>query len=151
MRFDSVRDPAKIARIQKRLADREAQLMTSRGPLVRYEMPALPNAFPQLARILESSAHRTQFSGIHHHIESKEGRIEEESLVDRLHQCVVPVRLLVGTVPHPAEVPREQRELLRASLPDFRSDSVSRAGQYIPEEQPAVVLVAVARLDEESR
>jgi pimeloyl-ACP methyl ester carboxylesterase len=76
---------------------------------------------------------------------------EDESLADRLHQCVVPVRLLVGTVPHPAEVPQEQRELLRARLPDFRSDSVSGAGQYIQEEQPAAVLVAVARLDEESR
>jgi pimeloyl-ACP methyl ester carboxylesterase len=76
---------------------------------------------------------------------------EDESLADRLHRCVVPVRLLVGTVPHPAEVPREQRELLRARLPDFRSDSVSGAGQYIQEEQPAAVLAAVARLDEESR
>jgi pimeloyl-ACP methyl ester carboxylesterase len=73
---------------------------------------------------------------------------ENESLADRLHRCVVPVRLLVGTVPHPAEVPREQRELLQARLPDFRSDSVPGAGQYIQEEQPAVVLVA---LDEESR
>jgi pimeloyl-ACP methyl ester carboxylesterase len=76
---------------------------------------------------------------------------EEESLADRLHRCLVPVRLLVGTVPHPAEVPQEQRELLRARLPDFRSDSVSGAGQYIQEEQPAAVLAAVARLDEESR
>jgi hypothetical protein len=77
MRFDIVRDPAKIARIQKRLADRDQQLMTSRGALVRYEMPALPNAFPQLGRILESSAHRAQFFGIHYHIESKDGRIEQ--------------------------------------------------------------------------
>jgi pimeloyl-ACP methyl ester carboxylesterase len=76
---------------------------------------------------------------------------ENESLADRLHRCVVPVRLLVGTVPHPAEVPREQRELLQARLPDFRSDSVPGAGQYIQEEQPAVVLVALVRLDEESR
>jgi pimeloyl-ACP methyl ester carboxylesterase len=76
---------------------------------------------------------------------------EENSLADRLHRCAVPVRLLVGTVPHPAEVPREERELLQAELPDFRSDSVSGAGQYIQEEQPAAVLAAVALLDEESR
>jgi pimeloyl-ACP methyl ester carboxylesterase len=76
---------------------------------------------------------------------------EDESLADRLHRCTVPVRLLVGTVPHPAEVPREERELLRVRLPDFRSDSVPGAGQYIQEEQPAAVLAAVALLDEESR
>jgi len=76
---------------------------------------------------------------------------EEESLADRLHQVVVPVRLLVGTVSHPAEVPQEQRELLGARLPDFRSDSVSGSGQYIQEEQPAAVVAAVTRLDEVSR
>jgi hypothetical protein len=76
MRFDIVRDPAKIARIQKRLAGRDQQLTTSRGALVRYELPALPSAFPQLGRILESSAYRTQIFGIHYHIASKDGRIE---------------------------------------------------------------------------
>jgi 3-oxoadipate enol-lactonase len=78
---------------------------------------------------------------------SKEG----DSLAARLHQCAVPVRLLVGTVPHPAEVTRDQRELLTEKLPDFRADSVRGAGQYIPEEQPAAVLAAVARLDQASR
>lgn len=77
MRFDIVRDPAKIARIQNRLADRNQQLMTSRGVLVRYEMPALPNVFPQLGRVLDRSAHRTQFLGIHYHIRSKDGMIEQ--------------------------------------------------------------------------
>jgi pimeloyl-ACP methyl ester carboxylesterase len=78
---------------------------------------------------------------------SKEG----DSLAARLHQCAVPVRLLVGTVPHPAEVTRDQRELLTEKLPDFRADSVRGAGQYIQEEQPAAVLAAVARLDQASR
>lgn len=76
---------------------------------------------------------------------------ERESLADRLHQYPGPVRLLVGTVPHPAEVPDEQRELLSARLPNFRSDSVAGSGQYIQEEQPAAVVAAVARLDEASR
>jgi pimeloyl-ACP methyl ester carboxylesterase len=75
---------------------------------------------------------------------------EEESLADRLHKVTVPVLLLVGTVPHPAEVPRDERELLSSRLPDFRSDSVLGSGQYIQEEQPAAVLAAVARLDEMS-
>jgi pimeloyl-ACP methyl ester carboxylesterase len=76
---------------------------------------------------------------------------EGESLADRLHQYGGPVRLLVGTVPHPAEVTRDQRDLLRDRLPDFRSDSVPGSGQYINEEQPAVVVAAVTGLDEASR
>jgi hypothetical protein len=45
---------------------------------------------------------------------------------------------------------RDQRELLGAELPDSR-DSVPESGQYIQEEQPAPVVVAVARLDAASR
>ena len=75
---------------------------------------------------------------------------EPESLASRLHELDVPVRLLIGTAPHPAAVPREQRELLTAELSDFRIDSVPGSGQYIHEEQPAVVLEALARLDEAS-
>jgi hypothetical protein len=79
MRFDIVRDPARIARIQNRLADRERQLMISRGALVRYETPALPNPFPRLSRTLdqENSPHRAQFLGIHYHIETKDRKIEQ--------------------------------------------------------------------------
>ncbi|HYC32273.1 MAG TPA: alpha/beta hydrolase [Gemmatimonadales bacterium] len=71
---------------------------------------------------------------------------ERESLADRLHEFTGPVRLLVGTVEHPAEVPREQRELLHERLSDFASDSVPGSGQYIHEEQPEAVLAAIARL-----
>lgn len=73
---------------------------------------------------------------------------EEGSLADRLHECAVPVRLLVGTVPHPAEVTEDQRELLSARLSNFSTDSVAGSGQYIQEEQPAAVLAALERLDE---
>jgi pimeloyl-ACP methyl ester carboxylesterase len=83
----------------------------------------------------------------HRMSKSKEGK----SLSDRLHQVAVPVRLLVGTVAHPAEVTNDQRELLSEKLPDFRADSVPGSGQYIQEEQPAAVLAAVARLDQASR
>jgi pimeloyl-ACP methyl ester carboxylesterase len=76
---------------------------------------------------------------------------EEASLADRLHQCAVPVRLLVGTVPHPAEVTKDQRELLSEKLPNFSSDSVPGSGQYIQEEQPEAVMAAVARLEEAAR
>jgi pimeloyl-ACP methyl ester carboxylesterase len=76
---------------------------------------------------------------------------EPDSLAGRLHQCSVPVRLLVGTVPHPAEIGSEQRELLKDKLPDFKADSVRGSGQYIQEEQPAAVLAAVTRLDQAAR
>ncbi|HET7470822.1 MAG TPA: alpha/beta hydrolase [Gemmatimonadales bacterium] len=76
---------------------------------------------------------------------------ESGALADRLSQYDGPVRLLVGTVPHPAEVSDEQQEVLRERLPDFRSDSVRGSGQYINEEQPAVVVAAVTGLDEASR
>jgi 3-oxoadipate enol-lactonase len=83
----------------------------------------------------------------HRMSKSKEG----DSLAARLHQCAVPVRLLVGTVDHPAEVSDDQRELLSEKLPDFKADSVRGAGQYIQEEQPAAVLAAVAGLERAAR
>lgn len=76
---------------------------------------------------------------------------ESMSLADRLHECAMPVRLLVGTVPHPAEVTADQRATMRSQLRDFGTDSVPGSGQYIQEEQPAVVLAAVARLDQAAR
>lgn len=76
MRFNIVADPAKIARIQHRLAERDRQLATSCGTLVRYQAPVLPNAFPRLSRILDSSARQAEFLGIYYHIESKDRRIE---------------------------------------------------------------------------
>ena len=50
---------------------------------------------------------------------------ETDSLTDRLHECAMPVRLLVGTVSHPAEVTHDQREMLSDRLPNFRADSVA--------------------------
>ena len=73
---------------------------------------------------------------------------ETDSLTDRLHECAMPVRLLVGTVSHPAEVTHDQREMLSDRLPDFRADSVPGSGQYIQEEQPRAVLDALTRLSE---
>jgi pimeloyl-ACP methyl ester carboxylesterase len=73
---------------------------------------------------------------------------ETGSLAGQLHELEQPVRLLVGTVPHPAEVTSDQRELLTDKLPDFKTDSVQGSGQYIQEEQPAAVVDAVTQLDE---
>jgi pimeloyl-ACP methyl ester carboxylesterase len=83
----------------------------------------------------------------HQMSKSKEGG----SLADRLHQCKVPVLLLVGSVSHPSEVTGDQRELLKTRIPKYRTESVRGSGQYIQEEQPAAVLAALARLDQVSR
>jgi pimeloyl-ACP methyl ester carboxylesterase len=76
---------------------------------------------------------------------------ESDSLVSRLHELEQPVRLLVGTVPHPSEVTNDQRELLSEKLPNFKTDSVRGSGQYIQEEQPAAVVDAVTQLDHAAR
>jgi pimeloyl-ACP methyl ester carboxylesterase len=69
-----------------------------------------------------------------------------EPLTDHLHQFTGPVRLLLGGVEHPSEVPDEQRELLGDRLPDFAADTVPGSGQFINEEQPSVVVDAVVKL-----
>ena len=76
---------------------------------------------------------------------------ESTSLADRLHQCSVPVLLLLGTVAHPSEVTDGERDLLQTSLRSFKTESVRGAGQYIQEEQPAMVLAALARLNRDAR
>lgn len=72
--------------------------------------------------------------------------VESESLLARLGDCKVPVRLLVGAVPHQSGVGAEQIALLAQRLPDFSVDSVPGSGQYIQEEQPAAVLAALEKL-----
>jgi hypothetical protein len=76
MRFDIERDPVRIANIQTELADRHDRMMQSRGAVLRYDTPSLPNVFPQLSRILDGSPHKTQFLDIYYHIESEDRRIE---------------------------------------------------------------------------
>lgn len=71
---------------------------------------------------------------------------ESESLLDRLGDCKVPVRLLVGAVPHQSGVGADQIALLTQRLPDFSVDSVAGSGQYVQEEQPEAVLAALEKL-----
>lgn len=73
---------------------------------------------------------------------------EPESLSARLHETRVPVRLLVGTAPHKSAVKDDEVELMSSQIPDFRIEFVSGSGQYIHEEQPAVVLAAFQKLAE---
>ncbi len=76
---------------------------------------------------------------------------EPEFLSNHLAQIRVPVRLLVGTVPHPSGVTPEEVTELKGGIRNFGVDSVPGSGQFIHEEQPDAVLAAVAGLDELSR
>ncbi len=71
---------------------------------------------------------------------------EPESLSSRLHETRVPVRLLVGTAPHKSSVKEDEIALMTSQIPDFQVELVAGAGQYIHEEQPAVVLAAFNKL-----
>ena len=72
---------------------------------------------------------------------------EPATLADRLHNCVAPVLLLIGTVPHPAGIGADERKLLKAKLRHFKTEHVAGSGQYIQEEQPGAVVAAVSQLD----
>ncbi|HLQ23635.1 MAG TPA: alpha/beta hydrolase [Gemmatimonadales bacterium] len=72
--------------------------------------------------------------------------VESESLLARLGECRVPVRLIIGAVAHQSGVGADQIVLLGQRLPDFRVDSVAGSGQYIQEEQPAAVITALEKL-----
>ena len=76
MRFNIEQDPIRVANIQADLAQRHGTIMQSRGTLLRYETPELPNAFPGLSRMLDGSDYRAQFMGFYYHIESEDRRIE---------------------------------------------------------------------------
>ena len=73
---------------------------------------------------------------------------EKASLAERLPQCGVPVVLLVGTSPHRAMVSPEERDLLQHRVKRVEIEDIPGAGRYIQEEQPQVVLDAVARLNQ---
>lgn len=72
---------------------------------------------------------------------------ESASLHDQLDEIRVPVRLLVGGVPHASGVKTDERELLADKIPDFGLESVAGSGQYVHEEQPDAVLKALGDLD----
>lgn len=65
---------------------------------------------------------------------------EPERLAPHLAEIRCPVRLVLGTAPHQGGVEPKHVDLLRARLPVFAIDSVSGAGQYLFEEQPAAVV-----------
>lgn len=73
---------------------------------------------------------------------------EPESLKERLHEARIPVRMLVGSVEHPAGIKEDAMTQLHESLIDFAVDSVAGSGQYVGEEQPHAVIAAFLRLAE---
>lgn len=68
---------------------------------------------------------------------------ESERLAPHLSEIRCPVRLVLGTAPHQGGVEEKQIRLLRERLPNFGIDSISGAGQYLFEEQPAAVVEVI--------
>jgi haloalkane dehalogenase len=76
---------------------------------------------------------------------------EPERLVPRLQQIRVPVRLLIGSVPHQGGIPSDQVDLLAARVPQLAVERVGGAGHYLFEEAPDGVVAAILRTDESAR
>lgn len=72
---------------------------------------------------------------------------EPELLRNHLAQIRVPVRLLVGSVPHGSAVTPDEITQLQQEIRNFAVDSIPGSGQFIHEEQPDSVVAAVAALD----
>ena len=70
---------------------------------------------------------------------------EPEKLAPRLHELGVPVRLVVGAVPHNDGISPQQITLLSERVPVFQIDSVAGAGHYLQEEAPLAVISAIRR------
>lgn len=75
------------------------------------------------------------------------GSKEREHLTPHLGEVLCPVRLLVGGAPHGGSMKDADVELLKSSLPTFAVDTIAGAGHYLHEEQPDIVVSAVARLE----
>jgi pimeloyl-ACP methyl ester carboxylesterase len=76
---------------------------------------------------------------------------EPEKLAPRLHEIRVPVRLVIGGVPHQGGIPSEQIRLLATRVPHFALERVPGAGHYLFEEAPTAVVTAIQRTAESSR
>jgi pimeloyl-ACP methyl ester carboxylesterase len=76
---------------------------------------------------------------------------EPEKLAPRLHEIRVPLRLVVGGVPHQGGIAPEQIKLLATRVPGFAMDRIPGAGHYLFEEAPAAVVAAIRRTAESSR
>jgi len=72
--------------------------------------------------------------------------VEPETLADRLAEVRVPVVLLLGDVPHKGAPGDGEVAALSASVPNLRIERVPRAGHFVHEERPAVVLDALSQL-----
>jgi pimeloyl-ACP methyl ester carboxylesterase len=72
---------------------------------------------------------------------------EPALLSEHLAEIHLPVRLIVGTVPHGSAITPDEITELKRAIGNFGVDSIPGSGQFIHEEQPDAVLAAVAALD----
>jgi pimeloyl-ACP methyl ester carboxylesterase len=72
--------------------------------------------------------------------------VEPDSLIPRLHQIQVPVRLLLGGAAHEGGPAPSRVHTLERRIPDFRWRFVYGSGLHIHEEQPEAVVEELLRL-----
>ncbi len=72
---------------------------------------------------------------------------EPESLHANLNAYPGPVHFLIGAVPHPTAMPDTEVAMLSTTLQHFSVDTVAGVAQYIQEENPDRVRVAIEWLD----
>lgn len=77
--------------------------------------------------------------------------VEPDSLVPRLGEIHVPVRLLLGGAAHEGGPSPGRVHNMERRLPDFRVRTVFGAGAHIHEEQPEVVVEELLRLVHETK
>jgi len=70
---------------------------------------------------------------------------EREKLAPHLGEIACAVRLMIGTAQHDGDVGPQEVVLLGRTLHSFAVDTVAGAGHFLHEEQPSVVVAAVAR------
>lgn len=78
-------------------------------------------------------------------------RREPERLRPHLPEVRCPVRLLIGAAPHDGGINADEVTALAEGLPAFTVDSIPGVGHYIHEEQPELVVAAVARVRSDVR
>ena len=76
---------------------------------------------------------------------------EPEKLAPRLRDIRVPVRLVLGDVPHQGGIVSEQIDLLTQRVPRFVVERVPRSGHYLHEEAPDAVVAAILRTDQSAQ
>lgn len=77
MQYNLLRDPEKISQAEKRAAKLHQGRFPAAGKIVSINMPALPNPFEMLCKVIDKSPHLESFLETSYHFKSNHGTIEK--------------------------------------------------------------------------